>query len=200
MVICRSFICFYIALLCYMDFKSLSTCTFFTVILKMETLCFRLPGHGDTTLKHMNSLRCSQHFCDITIVASNKQTFKGHKVVLAACSPFLRDQFLLNPSPNLQVCQDIWPLTLNSTVISYCFSFYVIQVSVLYSSTVVCDLLKSCYTGILQFNSEEIVNYLTAASYLQMDFIVERCRGALKKIMELKNPSLSKVSSANHTF
>uniref|UniRef100_H3CE02 Zinc finger and BTB domain containing 12, tandem duplicate 2 n=1 Tax=Tetraodon nigroviridis TaxID=99883 RepID=H3CE02_TETNG len=133
----------------------------------METLHFQLPGHGDTTLKHMNSLRCSQHFCDITIVASNKQTFKGHKVVLAACSPFLRDQFLLNPSSNLQV-------------------------SVLYSSTVVCDLLKSCYTGILQFNSEEIVNYLTAASYLQMDFIVERCRGALKKILELKNPSLSK--------
>lgn len=79
----------------------------FTVILKMETLCFRLPGHGDKTLKHMNSLRCSKHFCDITIIASNKQTFKGHKVVLAACSPFLRDQFLLNPSPNLQVniCQ-----------------------------------------------------------------------------------------------
>lgn len=69
----------------------------------METLSFQLPGHGDTTLKHMNLLRCSQHFCDITIVASNKQTFRGHKVVLAACSPFLRDQFLLNPSPNLQV-------------------------------------------------------------------------------------------------
>ncbi|MEQ2176195.1 hypothetical protein GOODEAATRI_025585 [Goodea atripinnis] len=69
----------------------------------METVCFRLPGHGDTTLKHMNSLRFRQHFCDITIVASNNQTFKGHKVVLAACSPFLRDQFLLNPSSRLQV-------------------------------------------------------------------------------------------------
>lgn len=70
---------------------------------KMETVCFRLPGHGDTTLKHMNSLRCRQHFCDITIMANNNQTFRGHKVVLAACSPFLRDQFLLNPSPKLQV-------------------------------------------------------------------------------------------------
>lgn len=69
----------------------------------METLCFRLPGHGATALEHMNSLRCSKHFCDVTIVASDKQTFKGHKVVLAACSPFLRDQFLLNPSPSLQV-------------------------------------------------------------------------------------------------
>lgn len=64
----------------------------------------------------------------------------------------------------------------------------------LYSSTVVCDLLQSCYTGILQFNPEEIVNYLTAASYLQMEHIVERCRGALKKYVQLKNPSPPKVS------
>lgn len=70
---------------------------------QMDTLCFRLPGHGDTTLKHMDSLRSRQQFCDITIVASNNQSFKGHKVVLAACSPYLRDQFLLNPSSKLQV-------------------------------------------------------------------------------------------------
>ncbi|XP_059205965.1 zinc finger and BTB domain-containing protein 12-like [Centropristis striata] len=136
----------------------------------MEMLCFRLPGHGDTTLKQLNSLRSRQHFCDITIVASDNQTFRGHKVVLAACSPFLRDQFLLNPSPKLQV-------------------------SMLYSSSVVCDLLQSCYTGILQFNPEEIVNYLTAASYLQMEHIVERCRGALKKYVQLKNPSPPKITS-----
>uniref|UniRef100_UPI0037E74498 zinc finger and BTB domain-containing protein 12-like n=1 Tax=Semicossyphus pulcher TaxID=241346 RepID=UPI0037E74498 len=136
----------------------------------METLCFRLPSHGDTTLKHMNSLRSRHHFCDVTILASNNQTFRGHKVVLAACSPFLRDQFLLNPSPKLQV-------------------------SMLYSSTVVCDLLQSCYTGVLQFNPEEIVNYLTAASYLQMDHIVERCRGALKKYVQLKNPNSPKNTS-----
>lgn len=67
--------------------------------------------------------------------------------------------------------------------------FVFLQVSMLYSATVVCDLLLSCYTGMLQFNPEEIVNYLTAASYLQMEHIVERCRGALKKYVQLKNPS-----------
>ncbi|CAG5887292.1 unnamed protein product [Menidia menidia] len=128
----------------------------------MDTVCFRLPGHGDKTLKHMNSLRSRQHFCDITIMVSKNQIFKGHKVVLAACSPFLRDQFLLNPSPRLQV-------------------------SMLYGSSVVFDLLQSCYTGVLQFNPEEIVNYLTAASYLQMEHIVARCRGALEKYVQLKN-------------
>lgn len=134
----------------------------------MDTLCFRLPGHGDSTLKHMDSLRSRQHFCDITIMCSDNQIFRGHKVVLAACSPYLRDQFLLNPSSKLQV-------------------------SMLYSSSVVGDLLLSCYTGVLQFNSKEIVNYLTAASYLQMEHIVERCRGALKKYIQLKNLSSPKA-------
>uniref|UniRef100_A0A3P8XLY1 Zinc finger and BTB domain containing 12, tandem duplicate 1 n=1 Tax=Esox lucius TaxID=8010 RepID=A0A3P8XLY1_ESOLU len=133
----------------------------------MEVLCFRLPGHGDATLKSMNSLRSKQQFCDITIVASGRQTFRGHKVVLAACSPFLRDQFLLNPSSELQV-------------------------SVLHSSSVVCELLQSCYTGVLQFSPKEIVNYLTAASYLQMEHVVEKCRGALGKYMQPRNPTSSK--------
>ncbi|XP_049607905.1 zinc finger and BTB domain-containing protein 12 [Syngnathus scovelli] len=136
----------------------------------MEMLCFRLPGHGDMTLKHMNSLRSRQHFCDVTILSSNNQTFRGHKVVLAACSPFLRDQFLLNPSSKLQV-------------------------SMLHSSSVMCDLLQSCYTGVLQFKPEEIVNYLTAASYLQMEYIVERCRDALKKYMQQKNPNPLKITT-----
>ncbi|CDQ86570.1 unnamed protein product [Oncorhynchus mykiss] len=136
----------------------------------MEVLCFRLPGHGDATLKSMNSLRSRQQFCDITIVASGRQTFRGHKVVLAACSPFLRDQFLLNPSSELQV-------------------------SVLHSSSVVCELLQSCYTGVLQFSPKEIVNYLTAASYLQMEHVVEKCRGALGKYMQPRNPSSPKIKS-----
>lgn len=129
-----------------------------------------MPGHGDATLKSMNSLRSRQQFCDITIVASGRQTFRGHKVVLAACSPFLRDQFLLNPSSELQV-------------------------SVLHSSSVVCELLQSCYTGVLQFSPKEIVNYLTAASYLQMEHVVEKCRGALGKYMQPKNPSSPKIKS-----
>ncbi|XP_048850093.1 zinc finger and BTB domain-containing protein 12-like isoform X1 [Brienomyrus brachyistius] len=132
----------------------------------MELLCFRLPGHGDATLQNMNSLRTRQHFCDITIVASDQQTFRGHKVVLAACSPFLRDQFLLNPSSELQV-------------------------SVLHSASVVCQLLQSCYTGILQFSTKEIVNYLTAASYLQMENVVEKCRGALSQYLQPRTPSPS---------
>ncbi|XP_051519959.1 zinc finger and BTB domain-containing protein 12-like isoform X3 [Myxocyprinus asiaticus] len=130
----------------------------------VDVVSFHLPGHGDTALNNMNSLRSHQHFCDVTIVAGGRHMFRGHKVVLAACSAFLRDQFLLNPSSELQV-------------------------SMLHSSTVVCGLLQSCYTGMLQFSAKEIVNYLTAASYLQMEHVVEKCRGALSQYMQPRSRS-----------
>ncbi|KAI5621667.1 zinc finger and BTB domain-containing protein 12 [Silurus asotus] len=131
----------------------------------MDLVCFRLPGHSDAALRNMNFLREHRHFCDITIMAGGKQMFRGHKVVLAAGSAFLRDQFLLNPSAELQ------------------------HVSVLHSSTVIRELLQSCYTGILQFSAKEIVNYLTAASYLQMEHVVEKCRVALSQYLQSKSSS-----------
>uniref|UniRef100_A0A672LIC1 Zinc finger and BTB domain-containing protein 12-like n=1 Tax=Sinocyclocheilus grahami TaxID=75366 RepID=A0A672LIC1_SINGR len=140
----------------------------------VDVVSFRLPGHGDTALSNINYLRTQQHFCDVTIVAGGRRMFRGHKVVLAACSAFLRDQFLLNPSSELQ------------------------QVSMLYSSAVVCELLQSCYTGMLQFSAKEIVNYLTAASYLQMEHVVEKCRGALSQYMQPQSCSpVVNVSTSN---
>uniref|UniRef100_A0A8C1N6Q2 Zinc finger and BTB domain containing 12, tandem duplicate 1 n=1 Tax=Cyprinus carpio TaxID=7962 RepID=A0A8C1N6Q2_CYPCA len=137
----------------------------------VDVVSFRLPAHGDTALSNMNFLRTQQHFCDVTIVAGGRRMFRGHKVVLAACSAFLRDQFLLNPSSELQ------------------------QVSMLHSSAVVCELLQSCYTGMLQFSAKEIVNYLTAASYLQMEHVVEKCRGALSQYMQPRSRSPITVKS-----
>lgn len=59
----------------------------------------------------------------------------------------------------------------------------------LHSSTVIRELLQSCYTGILQFSAKEIVNYLTAASYLQMEHVVEKCRVALSQYLQSKSSS-----------
>ncbi|KAA0710621.1 Zinc finger and BTB domain-containing protein 12 [Triplophysa tibetana] len=145
--------------------------------MEVDLVSFRLPGHGDKAMSNMNSLRTQQHFCDVTIVAGGRRMFRGHKVVLAACSAFLRDQFLLNPSSELQ------------------------QVSMLHSSKVVCELLQSCYTGMLQFSAKEIVNYLTAASYLQMEHVVEKCRGALSQYMQPRNRSpMVRVSEPSGHF
>ncbi|XP_068106370.1 zinc finger and BTB domain-containing protein 12 isoform X1 [Hyperolius riggenbachi] len=131
-----------------------------------HTLHFELPGHEAATLRSMNLLRSEERFCDVTIV-SNGLKFKGHRVVLAACSPFLRDQFLLNPISQLQV-------------------------SLMHGPKVVSDLLLSCYTGHLQFPVREIVNYLTAASYFQMEHVVEKCRQALCQFID---PQIGLVES-----
>lgn len=75
------------------------------------------------------------------------------------------------------------------------------QVSMLHSSSVVCELLQSCYTGMLQFSAKEIVNYLTAASYLQMEHVVEKCRGALSQYMQPQSCSpIVNVSTSNKSI
>ncbi|XP_069093300.1 zinc finger and BTB domain-containing protein 12-like [Pleurodeles waltl] len=126
----------------------------------VEVLRFQLPGHEAATLRNMNQLRSEERFCDVTVV-SDTLKFRGHKVILAACSPFLRDQFLLNPTSELQV-------------------------SLMHSTKIVADLLLSCYTGTLEFAVRDIVNYLTAASYLQMEHVVVKCRNALHQYIEPK--------------
>ncbi|NWH42382.1 ZBT12 protein, partial [Chloropsis hardwickii] len=121
-------------------------------------LRFQLPGHEAAALRSMTRLRAEERFCDVTIVARSLR-FRGHRVILAACSPFLRDQFLLNPAAELRV-------------------------SLAHSARVLADLLLSCYTGALEFAGRDLVNYLTAASYLQMEHVVERCRGALARFIQ----------------
>ncbi|XP_040261412.1 zinc finger and BTB domain-containing protein 12 [Bufo bufo] len=123
-----------------------------------DVLRFQLPGHEAATLRSMNQLRSEERFCDVTVFTDGLK-FRGHRVVLAACSPFLRDQFLLNPGSELQV-------------------------SIMHGPRVVSDLLLSCYTGLLEFSVRDIVNYLTAASYLQMEHVVEKCRHALTQFID----------------
>ncbi|GCC33678.1 zinc finger and BTB domain-containing protein 26-like [Chiloscyllium punctatum] len=118
-----------------------------------DVVRFQFPSHEVTILKKMNQLRLEERFCDVTIVADQLR-FPGHRVVLAACSPFLRDQFHMNPSQEVQV----FPMT---------------------GAQIVLRLLLSCYTGCLEFPFNDILDYLTAASCLQMEHVVEKCRQSL---------------------
>ncbi|XP_060707001.1 zinc finger and BTB domain-containing protein 12-like [Hemiscyllium ocellatum] len=123
-----------------------------------EVLQFQFHHHESTTLSRMNQLRAEERFCDVTVVTGQLR-FAGHRVVLAACSPFLRDQFLLQPSPEVRV-----PLSEGAEMLS--------------------RLLLSCYTGSLDVPCGEVLSYLTVASYLQMDHVVEECRRALSTCID----------------
>ncbi|XP_064165671.1 zinc finger and BTB domain-containing protein 26-like [Anguilla rostrata] len=133
-----------------------------------DVLQFRFAGHGDTVLEKMNILREDRRFCDVTLILGGFR-FPGHRVVLAASSAFLRDQFLLHDTRELQV-------------------------SVLPSADVGRRLLLCCYTGVLEFPLRELVTYLMAASALQMSHVVEKCERAVSQYLD---PTLAQLKLEN---
>ncbi|XP_017270039.2 zinc finger and BTB domain-containing protein 26 [Kryptolebias marmoratus] len=122
-------------------------------------LQFRFATFGDSMLQKMNLLRHQRRFCDVT-VRINQLEVPGHKVVFAAGSSFLRDQFILQQDSKE------------------------VQISMMQEAEVGQQLLLSCYTGQLEFPELELVHYLTVASFLQMGHIVEQCTQALSKFIK----------------
>ncbi|KAJ8339037.1 hypothetical protein SKAU_G00358230 [Synaphobranchus kaupii] len=138
-----------------------------------DLLHFQFAGHGDTVLEKMNMLREDRRFCDVTLILGGFR-FPGHRVVLAASSAFLRDQFLLHDARELQV-------------------------SVLPSAEVGRRLLLCCYTGVLEFPLRELVTYLTAASALQMGHVVEKCAQAVSQYLDPTLAQLKLEKSPEHS-
>ncbi|KAM7393020.1 hypothetical protein PAMA_007914 [Pampus argenteus] len=131
-----------------------------------EALHFSFPTHGDSILSKMNALREHRSFCDVTLLLGGEQGstveplhFHGHRVVLAASSDFLRDQFLLHRGRTE------------------------LSVGVVSRVEVGKRLLLSCYTGFLEVPLRELVSYLTAASALQMSQVVEKCAQAVSQYL-----------------
>uniref|UniRef100_A0A668RVK9 Uncharacterized protein n=1 Tax=Oreochromis aureus TaxID=47969 RepID=A0A668RVK9_OREAU len=149
-----------------------------------ETLQFSLPNHRDSILSKMNDLREEHRFCDITLILGRPQDstvhplqFQGHRVVLAASSDFLRDQFLLHKDRS----------ELSLAVVS--------------NVKVAKTLLLSCYTGFLEVPQRELVSYLTAASVLQMSQVVEKCVQAISQYLSPTRPfsNLTRLSEDKET-
>ncbi|XP_062816068.1 zinc finger and BTB domain-containing protein 6 [Anolis carolinensis] len=124
-----------------------------------DVLHFRFEHQGEAVLRKMDLLRQQNLFCDVSIYINDTE-FPGHKVIFAACSTFMRDQFLLSQSQQ-------------------------VRITILQSAEVGRKLLLSCYTGALEVKRKELLKYLTAASYLQMVHIVEKCSEALSKYLEM---------------
>uniref|UniRef100_A0A672ZMI5 Zinc finger and BTB domain containing 26 n=1 Tax=Sphaeramia orbicularis TaxID=375764 RepID=A0A672ZMI5_9TELE len=144
-----------------------------------DTLQFRFPTLGDSILSKMNALREDHRFCDVTLLLGGPQGayvrplhFHGHKVVLAASSDFLRDQFLLHEGRAE------------------------LSVGVVSNVEIGKRLLLSCYTGLLEVPLRELVNYLTAASALQMAQVVEKCAQALSRYLR---PTLAFLKLDSHS-
>ncbi|CAL9683750.1 unnamed protein product [Knipowitschia caucasica] len=148
----------------------------------MSELClqFCLPSHPAAVLLNLSTLREERLFCDITLLlgdpsaaTEDRLCFHGHKVVLAAASDFLRDQFLLHEGPELSV-------------------------SVVTDVEVGRRLLLSCYTGVVEVPQCGLVAYLTTASALQMRLVVEKCLQAISLYFSptMKNPTTEETQDS----
>ncbi|KAL4660782.1 zinc finger and BTB domain-containing protein 43-like [Arapaima gigas] len=139
------------------------------------------PDFSCSILQKLNEQRQVGQLCDITVVIQGRR-FRAHKAVLAASSPYFCDQVLLKNSMHV-VLPDI------------------MQPSVFES------LLQSCYTGTLALPVGEIVGFLTAASFLQMWHVVDKCTELLGESSPvfcqkpgLINDHASSGESSNHSL
>ncbi|XP_061903391.1 zinc finger and BTB domain-containing protein 22b [Entelurus aequoreus] len=116
-------------------------------------VCF--PSTQASVLDSLNQQREDGRLCDLAIHVQG-HVFKAHRCVLAASSPYFHDQVLLKNMSTVSIPAVMDPLAFES-------------------------VLSCAYTGQLRMLREDIVNYLTVGSVLQMWHIVDKCTELLKE-------------------
>uniref|UniRef100_A0A3B4YF29 Zinc finger and BTB domain containing 22a n=1 Tax=Seriola lalandi dorsalis TaxID=1841481 RepID=A0A3B4YF29_SERLL len=109
------------------------------------------PGARAAVLDNLNRQREEGRLCDLSIQVQG-QVFRAHRCVLAASSPYFHDQ-------------NVTTVSLPSVMDPLAFE----------------SVLSSAYTGQLSIVHDDIVNYVTVASFLQMWHIVDKCTEILKR-------------------
>ncbi|XP_067294929.1 zinc finger and BTB domain-containing protein 44 isoform X2 [Pseudorasbora parva] len=131
----------------------------------VKTFTHNSPSHSQELLDKLNTLRSEGHFCDVTIRVQG-QLFSAHKVVLACCSDFLRAKLTGKPAEEdtILVGED------NKHVLD------------LQHVTVAgfAPLLEYAYTSTLSISTENIIDVLAAASYMQMFAVANTCSEFMK--------------------
>ncbi|XP_034016902.1 zinc finger and BTB domain-containing protein 22 [Thalassophryne amazonica] len=116
-------------------------------------VCF--PAVRAAVLDNLNRQREEGRLCDLSIQVQG-QVFRAHRCVLAASSPYFHDQVLLKNVTTVSLPSVMDPVAFES-------------------------VLSSAYTGQLSIVHDDIVNYVTVASFLQMWHIVDKCTEILKR-------------------
>ncbi|XP_036378828.1 zinc finger and BTB domain-containing protein 44-like isoform X1 [Megalops cyprinoides] len=123
----------------------------------VKTFTHSSPTHSQEMLEKLNALRNEGHFCDVTIRVQDK-LFLAHKVVLACCSEFLRAKLAGKPDEADKFVLDLHHVTVSGFT----------------------PLLEYAYTSTLSINTENIIDVLAAASYMQMFAVASTCSEFMK--------------------
>ncbi|XP_062844548.1 zinc finger and BTB domain-containing protein 44 isoform X3 [Trichomycterus rosablanca] len=145
----------------------------------VKTFTHNSPNHSQELLDKLNALRSEGHFCDVTIRVQG-QLFTAHKVVLACCSDFLKAKLSGKPIEDEGGSED------NKVVLD------------LHHVTVAgfAPLLEYAYTSTLSISTENIIDVLAAASYMQMFAVANTCSEFMKSSI-LWNSSSASNNSVN---
>lgn len=159
-------------------------------------VCF--PGSRAAVMDNLNRQREEGRLCDLSIHVQG-QVFRAHRCVLAASSPYFHDQVCGRSS----ACNMLFVSRLTN-LLDFCFSQQVLLKNVTtVSLPSVMDpvafesVLSSAYTGQLSLVHDDIVNYVTVASFLQMWHIVDKCTEILKRPRPLAEVSSGDSAGAN---
>lgn len=140
-----------------------------------KTFTHSSASHSQEMLEKLNALRSDGHLCDVTIRVQDK-LFLAHKVVLACCSDFFRSKLLGRPEDE-QHAESV--LDLNHVTVS---GF--------------APLLEYAYTSTLSISTENIIDVLAAASYMQMFAVASTCSEFMKSSI-LWSPGSSTTSTGS---
>uniref|UniRef100_A0A8C5LGV4 Uncharacterized protein n=1 Tax=Jaculus jaculus TaxID=51337 RepID=A0A8C5LGV4_JACJA len=105
----------------------------------------------------LNELRLQGKLCDI-VVHIQGQPFRAHKAVLDASSPYFQDHSALSTMSGLSI-------------------------SVIKNPNVFEQLLSFCYTGRMSLQLKDVVSFLTAASFLQRQCVIDKGTQILESIL-----------------
>ncbi|CAM9587588.1 zinc finger and BTB domain-containing protein 43-like [Lampetra fluviatilis] len=134
-----------------------------------RTILVDFPHFSEAVLHRLNQQRLEGQLCDLTVGVQGR-TFRAHRAVLAASSPYFCDQVLLKSCSRI-VLPDVM------------------------SARAFEGVLTSCYTGRLSLHPDDMVACLTIASFLQMWHLVDRCTELLNMARATPRPASTSSSS-----
>ncbi|CAB1441285.1 unnamed protein product [Pleuronectes platessa] len=123
----------------------------------VKTFTHNSTSHSQEMLEKLNALRNEGHLCDVTIRVQDK-LFLAHKVVLACCSEFFRSKLVGRPEEEDKFVLDLHHVTVSGFA----------------------PLLEYAYTSTLSISTENIIDVLAAASYMQMFAVASTCSEFMK--------------------
>lgn len=123
----------------------------------VKTFTHSSTSHSQEMLDKLNALRNEGHLCDVTIRVQDK-LFLAHKVVLACCSEFFRSKLVGRPEDEEKFVLDLHHVTVSGFA----------------------PLLEYAYTSTLSISTENIIDVLAAASYMQMFAVASTCSEFMK--------------------